>query len=325
MTEKPRTIAKGTFEEEIYQGLTDFPKHLSSKYFYDQRGDKLFQDIMNLPEYYLTNAEHDIFNIHKHDISTLFTAGNSSFKLIELGAGDGRKTKVLLEYLTKIKADFKFLPIDISQNVLNQLQESINRDLPSVHIEPIQGTYFDILHRINIENGTKKVILFLGSNIGNLTHMQAIDFLHHVGDFMNDDDLFFVGFDQKKDPQLILDAYNDSAGITAAFNKNILLRINKELDADFDLDQFKHWEVYNPESGTAKSYLVSKIKQSVTIKKMGLNVNFEAWETIHTEISQKYDAPVIASLAQKSGLQIVATYSDSKNQFKNYAFKKIKS
>jgi len=322
MQENSLPILRTLFEEEVYQGLTDFPKHLSSKYFYDELGDRLFQDIMNMPEYYLTNAEHDIFEIHKREITNLFKEGNDKFKLIELGAGDGRKTKILLEYLTKTKADFKYQPIDISQNVLNQLEDSITNELPDVHIEPLQGTYFEILDRINIENGTKKVILFLGSNIGNLLHSQAIAFLEHVGGFMHDDDLFFVGFDQKKNPQTVLDAYNDPTGITSAFNKNILTRINRELDANFNLDQFIHWEVYDPETGTAKSYLVSKEEQTVSIKKLELNIDFKPWESIHTEISQKYDDKVVSWLAEKSGLQIVAEFSDPKNQFKNYAFKK---
>lgn len=322
MQEEPKTILRNKFEEEVHQGLTDFPKHLSSKYFYDELGDRLFQDIMNMPEYYLTNAEHEIFMTHKQEITNLFRKGNGKFKLIELGAGDGRKTKILLEYLAKTKADFKYQPIDISQNVLNQLEESINSELPEIHIEPLQGTYFEILNRINIENGTKKVILFLGSNIGNLLHHQAIAFLKHIGDFMHNDDLFFVGFDQKKNPQTVLDAYNDSTGITSAFNKNLLTRINRELDADFNLDQFIHWEVYDPETGTAKSYLVSKEEQTVLIKKLELNIDFKPWESIHTEISQKYDDEVVSWLAEKSGLQIVAEFSDPKNQFKNYAFKK---
>jgi L-histidine Nalpha-methyltransferase len=322
MQEESKTILRTKFEEEVHQGLTDFPKHLSSKYFYDELGDKLFQDIMNMPEYYLTNAEHDIFEVHKAKISDLFREGNEKFKLIELGAGDGRKTKILLEHLVKTKADFKYQPIDISQNVLNQLEESINNELPDVHIEPLQGTYFEVLNRINIENGTKKVILFLGSNIGNLLHHQAIDFLKHVRDFMHDDDLLFIGFDQKKNPKIILDAYNDAKGITSDFNKNILARINRELLANFDLDKFVHWEVYDPETGTAKSYLVSRERQSVFIGNLNLQIGFEPWETIHTEISQKYDDKIVSWLAKKSKLQIVAKFNDPKQQFKNYTFKK---
>ncbi|WP_273276411.1 L-histidine N(alpha)-methyltransferase [Maribacter polysiphoniae] len=320
MNRKTNIVLPTEFEKEVYEGLTHSPKHLSSKYIYDSYGDKLFQEIMDMPVYYLTNAEHQIFNSHKEEISNLFQSGNDKFKLIELGAGDGRKTKILLEHLTRNNVNFKYQPIDISHSVLAQLEASIRREIPEVCIEPLQGTYFEILNRINIENGTKKIILFLGSNIGNLTHELAIGFLNHVRDFMHDDDLLFVGFDQKKNPETVLKAYNDPAGITSDFNKNILARINRELDADIDLDQFLHWEVYDPESGTAKSYLVSKKEQSVTIKKLDLTINFNAWETIHTEISQKYDDQTVQWLAEASGFQIEKKFVDTKGYYKNYVF-----
>ena len=131
-----------------------------------------------------------------------------------------------------------------------------------------------------------------------------------------------MGFDQKKNPQTILNAYNDPEGITAAFNKNILVRINTEMDANFNIEQFQHWEVYNPETGTAKSFLVSKVEQEVCIKKLDLKVQFKPWETIHTEISQKYDDDTVAWLAQESGLKIIDQFTDSKEYYKNYLFEK---
>ena len=295
---------------------------MSSKYFYDAKGDALFQDIMNMPEYYLTDAEYDIFITQKEAISQLFTQDHSSFDLVELGAGDGKKTKILLKHFNEKGIAFQYLPIDISQNALDQLGNSLQRELPEIRVQSIQGTYFEALERVTEIQKNRKVILFLGSNIGNLLHTQAIDFLKNVQELMSEDDLFFVGFDQKKNPQTILDAYNDSEGITAAFNKNILTRINLELGGDFNLDKFLHWEVYDPESGTAKSYLVSKEQQAVTIEQLELKIDFNQWETIHTEISQKYDDRTIRWLAEKSGLTIVAQFSDSKNQYKNYIFKK---
>ena len=303
------------------QGLTDFPKHLSSKYFYDQVGDKLFQDIMAMPEYYLTDAEFSILEHHKADITALFSGSSESFNLIELGAGDGKKTKILLRELSNQNIDFTYLPIDISQNALDQLTKNIQNELPKVDTGPLQGTYFETLSNFNELNYAKKVILFLGSNIGNLLHEQAIDFLKSVQEIMLEDDLLFLGVDQKKHPQKILDAYNDATGITAAFNKNILARINNELGGDFNPDNFLHWEVYDPETGTAKSYLVSEQAQEATIKKLGLTVSFKPWETIHTEISQKYDDEIMEWLAQEAGLSIQAEFSDSQNQFKNYLLK----
>ncbi len=322
MQEQTETLFDTPFEEEVHIGLTDYPKHLSSKYFYDEKGDTLFQDIMNMPEYYLTDAEFDIFSTHTDEITRLFSKDAKHFNLIELGAGDGKKTKILLQNLIENNIDFNYLPIDISQHVLDQLSRSLKIELPEVAVETQQGTYFEALNDIASLTNDKKIILFLGSNIGNLLHLQAIDFLSQVQQLMGDDDLFFVGFDQKKNPQTILDAYNDQTGITAAFNKNILARINSELGGNFDLDKFLHWEVYDPETGTAKSYLVSKEQQSVSIAKLGLQINFAPWETIHTEISQKYDHRTIAWLAEKSGLQIDTQFTDSKNQYKNYVFRK---
>ncbi|TMM56281.1 L-histidine N(alpha)-methyltransferase [Maribacter algarum] len=320
MQEQTETLFETPFEEEVHTGLTDYPKHLSSKYFYDEKGDKLFQDIMNMPEYYLTDAEFDIFSTKTEKITQLFSKDSESFNLIELGAGDGKKTKILLQNLVENKANFKYLPIDISPNVLDQLSSSLKTEIPEVVVKPEQGTYFEALENIASLTDEKKVILFLGSNIGNLLHPQAIDFLTQVRELMHKDDLFFVGFDQKKNPQTILDAYNDSTGITAAFNKNVLTRINSELEGNFDLDKFLHWEVYDPETGTAKSYLVAKETQVIAIKKLDLEVEFAQWETIHTEISQKYDDKTIEWLAEKSGLQVETQFTDSKNQYKNYVF-----
>lgn len=323
MSEKIATLFETVFENEVYQGLTDYPKHLSSKYFYDAKGDALFQDIMNMPEYYLTDAEYEIFNSQKETITELFSQDDLPFDLVELGAGDGKKTKVLLSHFDKKGIDFQYLPIDISQNALDLLHDALQGALPNLSVKPVQGTYFEALAQVAQQQKNRKVILFLGSNIGNLLHDQAITFLKNVQDLLREDDLFFVGFDQKKNPQTILDAYNDSTGITAAFNKNILTRINSELGGNFNLDAFFHWEVYNPESGTAKSYLVSTTQQSVSIEQLALKIDFEPWETIHTEISQKYDDRTVHWLAEESGLEIITQFTDTQKQYKNYVFKKV--
>ena len=322
MQDKTISIVKSTFAADVYKGLSDFPKHLSSKYFYDERGDRLFQDIMQMPEYYLTNCEFDILSQYKDEIVEIFSNGASSINLIELGAGDGKKTKILLENMTRRELDFKYIPIDISQNALDSLESAIEEELPSVQVEARQGTYFEVLEHLSNYNHSRKVILFLGSNIGNLLHADAVNFLRQLQEVMGSNDLLFVGFDQKKNPQTVLDAYNDPAGITEEFNKNILKRINNELGGNFDLDNFLHWEVYDPETGTAKSYLVAKKSQTVYIKSLDLEVEFKAWETIHTEISQKYDHDVIDWLAKKAGLSIVGEFSDPKKAYKDYIFKK---
>lgn len=310
------------FEQEVYEGLTAHPKRLSSKYFYDEVGDKLFQDIMAMPEYYLTDCEFAILENHKDEIVDLFKADGSPFSLFELGAGDGKKTKILLRHLTKNGVTFDYRPIDISQNALDQLEKSLHEEIPEVEINPIQGTYFDTLRDIGNSNGRRKVILFLGSNIGNLLHPQAVEFLGNLRSSINHGDLIFMGFDQKKNPQTILDAYNDKTGITEAFNKNILARINKEMGGNFELDNFLHWEVYDPETGTAKSYLVSNKAQTVTIESLGLEIRLREWETIHTEISQKYDDAIVEWLAKQVNLKMVTQFSDDRQWYKNHVFKK---
>jgi dimethylhistidine N-methyltransferase len=322
MREKNTSTLRTEFADDVFSGLTDNPKHLSSKYFYDERGDRLFQEIMSMPEYYLTDAEFDILSSHKETIVDRFQTGAEHINLIELGAGDGKKTKILLEHMARRGISFKYTPIDISQNALDSLEESIKNELPDVTIAPRQGTYFEVLKHLSTLNGSRKVILFLGSNIGNLLHPDAVDFLSRLQEVMTMEDFLFIGFDQKKDPKHILDAYNDANGITESFNKNILLRINRELGGNFNPDYFKHWEVYDPETGTAKSYLVSIKQQDITIDSLGLKVTFKPWETIHTEISQKYDDEVVYWLAEKAGLSVSTVFSNHDKGYKDYLFKK---
>lgn len=310
------------FKQEVYDGLTAYPKFLSSKYIYDKAGDKLFQAIMNLPEYYLTDAEFDILDTHKRQLAGLFSKGSQQFHLIEMGAGDGKKTKILLRHFTGENLKFTYRPIDISQNALDSLQDHLKTEIPALDTRPLQGTYFETLGKMNLSADERKVILFLGSNIGNLLHEKAIEFLAQIKDYMQPNDLLFIGFDQKKNPQTILDAYNDADGITARFNKNLLVRINRELGGNFDVDAFSHWEVYDPESGTAKSYLVARTPQHVRIEELELDITFEPWETIHTEISQKYDDKTVHWLAEAAGLQVLEEFSDQRSYYKNYLFTK---
>ncbi|QED37955.1 L-histidine N(alpha)-methyltransferase [Antarcticibacterium arcticum] len=321
MNTNTRTTFASSFEEDCYKGLTSYPKYLLSKYIYDKKGDKLFQEIMELPEYYLTRCEYDILEKHSAKIAG-YMDGPGGFDLIELGAGDGKKTKLLLRELVAQKIDFNYLPVDISENVLLELEASLKSEIPELEVKIQQGTYFKTLEKLADFNTRKKVIMMLGSNIGNLLHKDAIDFLTNISAAMSDKDMLFMGFDQKKHPQTVLDAYNDPTGVTAAFNKNHLERINSELGGNFDIDTFLHWETYDPESGTAKSFLVSKIDQKVSIESLGLEVHFDAWETIHTEISQKYDDQVVNWLADQARLKVTNAFTDKKGYYKNYIFQK---
>jgi dimethylhistidine N-methyltransferase len=322
MTATKATLLNTTFKKEVFEGLSAYPKYLSSKYFYDKKGDRLFQEIMAMPEYYLTGCEFQILSTYTETIGELFRDRQNGLDLIELGAGDGKKTKVLLKYMAENNFNFVYKPIDISENAVELLSNNLAQEMPILNVDAEVGEYFEVLERLKGFNKRKKVIMVLGSNIGNLKHPKAIEFLSKLKDAMLPDDLLFMGFDQKKEPQKILNAYNDETGITEAFNKNVLTRINRELGGNFDLNKFKHWEVYDPETGTAKSFLVATKAMEVSIEALKLTVNFDQWETIHTEISQKYDDKIVGWLAEEAGLKIETSFTDEKEYYKDYVFRK---
>ncbi|MCB0581195.1 MAG: L-histidine N(alpha)-methyltransferase [Phaeodactylibacter sp.] len=301
------------FARDVLQGLSGTPRKLSSRYFYDEQGDKLFQQIMRMPEYYLTDCELEIFERRKEDI--LRAIGLEQFQLLELGAGDGMKTKVLLRHFLESGADFRYQPIDISPNVLMELEESLRAELPALQVKSLPGDYFKVLHELRGGGGQPKVVLFLGANIGNYTREEAVSFLRSVAAELNPGDRLLIGFDLKKDPAVVLDAYNDPAGVTAAFNLNLLRRLNRELGANFELQGFKHWETYNPLSGEAKSYLVSRKDQHVFIKALNRSFHFEAWEAIDVELSKKYSISELESLAEQSGFAVQEHFFDRKGYF----------
>lgn len=310
---------KDQFAQDVIEGLTATPKKLPSKYFYDEKGDKLFQQIMNLDEYYLTKSEYEILNTYKRQFLSLFSDQTDQFNLVEFGAGDGYKTKVLLKHFLSENANFKYVPIDISGNVLRILEKSLKEEMPSLEVNYIEDHYFKALKKLE-SNGTRNVVLFLGSNIGNFTGDQAYQFLNGLFKGLNRGDLLLIGFDLKKDPSVILKAYDDSDGITRAFNFNLLDRINKELDADFDLKKFKHFPSYNPQSGTTESFLISKVRQTVKVGEY--KIDFHPWESIHMEISQKYSMPDVSSMALRSGFTIAQNFYDEKSYFVNSVWRK---
>jgi len=298
------------FAQDILKGLQAPLKHLPSKYFYDEKGDKLFQQIMELPEYYLTRTEFQILEKYAAQILQPFIDRNEKFNLIELGAGNGYKTKILIKYLYDIKVPFNYYPIDISGNVLDELKTAFLKEFPDLEINPIQGTYRSTLTDKNWEQGIPSLMLFLGSNFGNFVEEDAMDLMDYITRSLNSQDGILIGFDLKKDPQLILDAYNDPSGVTKAFNLNLLHRINKELEADFDVDQFKHWPVYNPDSGECRSYLVSLKDQTVKIGVLNKEFLIKRAEPIFTEVSRKFSLEEIQQLGLKKGFEVIGDFMD---------------
>ncbi|WP_425390272.1 L-histidine N(alpha)-methyltransferase [Ekhidna sp.] len=306
------------FAEDVMQGLHADNKCLPSKYFYDAKGDKLFQQIMHLDEYYLTRKELEIFKTHKDAILRAIN-GTETFRIIELGAGDGLKTKVLLKHFMEAKVDFTYTPVDISGNVLSILESNLKKEIPGLKIESYEGDYFDALAEI-AESPEKDIVFFLGSNVGNFSESEAVSFLSKLQNFLKKGDLLFMGVDLKKDPSIILNAYNDSQGVTREFNLNLLDRINDELGADFDRNQFLHYPYYNPHTGECRSYLISKIDQVVNL--MDEKVHFGAWEAIFMEISKKYDHKQLTKLAAASAFSIKQDFLDSESWFADVLWEK---
>ena len=307
------------FAQDTLKGLSSQPKYLLSKYFYDATGDRLFQDIMELPEYYLTRCEDEILRQYAGDLAQYL--GEAPFDLIELGAGDGLKTRILLEQFQNQALQFRYLPVDISANILAHLQETLSALWPALPVVPLEGDYFAALHQMPASaTPRRKLVLFLGSTIGNMTLADSRAFLQRLRAELSPGDLLLVGFDLKKDPDIILAAYNDAAGVTRAFNHNHLLRINRELGANFDPQTFLHWPLYQPTTGHTKSYLLSTIAQKVYIKNLDLSIDFAAWEAIDMELSKKFDFAEIESLAADAQLKVLAYFQDQKQYFTDALF-----
>ena len=311
--------------QDVLQGLTQTPRRLPSRYFYDDRGSQLFQDIMRMDTYYPMNCEYDIFRQQTDQVLDFFSSPEKQFRLVEFGAGDGYKTKVLLKRMLERGFNFTYLPIDISEGAIDTLADSINEDLPRVDFQAVVGDYFDALHQINAAQhpNEHKVVLFLGSNIGNFTRAAALEFLQALAKEMKPQDRALIGFDLKKDPKVILPAYSDPWGITRAFNLNLLTRFNRELGANFDIDTWDHYASYDPISGETKSYLLSKATQRVHIESLERSFSFSAWEPIWTELSQKYDYTMIRDLAKSAGFKVVENLTDERHYYVNSVWEKV--
>jgi len=300
---------------DTLRGLSSNPKFLLSKYFYDDNGSRIFQDIMQMPEYYLTNCEHEIFTTQKEKIIDAFVKDNFIFELIELGSGDGLKTKVLLNSLFNRAVSFKYIPIDISQIANKQLVDSLAKEIPDLKVNAQTGDFFRVMKQINGYSGIRKVILFLGSNIGNFSETELNLFLGQLSEFAHKGDKVMIGFDLKKSPEIIMKAYDDPHGHTREFNLNHLTRLNRELGADFYPSNFEQHTEYNPQTGAVKSFLVSTKDQKVHFEYLNKTFRFKKWESVFMELSQKFDLETIETLAMKHGFQIEEHFTDNRNYF----------
>lgn len=305
--------------DHVAHGFAQTPKSLSSKYFYDATGSQLFQQIMALPEYYPTRTELGIFQVQGAAIVQALQAGTVAAQplaVVELGAGDGLKTKILLrELLAQPSAAFTYVPVDISPSALEELVDSLRQELPNLPTEPLTAEYSEALIAL-AQRPEAKAVLFLGSNIGNFEPAEQRDFLRSLAAPLTPADRLLVGFDLRKDPRRIRAAYDDAQGVTAEFNLNLLRRFNAELEADFQLDHWQHYPDYDPSTGAMRSWLVSRRPQTVRIGALGGQAfEFAAWEAIHTENSFKFTLPQIAELASAAGLRVVEVFQDPAGDF----------
>ncbi|GLU51649.1 L-histidine N(alpha)-methyltransferase [Dyadobacter frigoris] len=311
--ETTTTSATSTFEQDIDEGLSAPLKNISSKYFYDDLGSVIFQDIMKMPEYYPTPCEFEILSLQGESIIEKLNF-DEPFNIIEFGAGDGIKTRQLLKKLIENQVDFTYVPIDISQKAIDELEANMLGYLPGLKIRSLVGNYFSMIEELS-EMEQPGLFLFLGSNIGNYQEQEANDLLEQFNNYMKSGDKILTGFDLQKNPATIRNAYDDSQGITKAFNMNLLQRMNRELGANFKKEFFDFYSHYNPVNGEVRSYLVSLKQQEVYISKIDKSYSFRQNELIWTELSKKYTIAEIESLASNNGFELIEHFLDCKHYF----------
>ncbi|OQP45277.1 dimethylhistidine N-methyltransferase [Niastella yeongjuensis] len=301
------------FYNEVIAGLSQYPKRLPSKYFYDATGDNLFQQIMHSPDYYVTRCELEIFTTQLPEMTKLVIKDGSPFDLIELGPGDCYKSIHLMKELTRLETDFNYLPIDISGAVLDQINTTLPPLLPNMPVQCMNGEYFQMLSKAKWYSSNRKVVLCLGGNIGNMTVEESHTFCKALHKHLNPGDLVIIGFDLVKNPNVIRTAYYDREGITSLFNLNLLERINQELEGNFNLNDFEHYCSYEPETGACKSFLVCLADRIVRIRNK--EIIFKKDEYIWMEISQKYNPGQISEMALSNGFKPIGNLMDSKRWF----------
>jgi dimethylhistidine N-methyltransferase len=312
------------FAADVAAGLAASPKHLSCCYFYDGLGSRLFEAICELPEYYLTRAEAAILRAHAAEIAALYSGPTD---LIELGSGSAAKTRLLIDALLRRHPAQRYVPIDICRTVLEESARELLQTYSGLEILAIAGEYHDGLEHLRARvpadvaaparGPAPRLIVWLGSNIGNLERSEAAQFLRRMRATLSASDRLLVGIDLRKDSTVLEAAYDDPCGVTGAFNRNLLARINRELGGRFDLRAFEHRAIYNEKAGRIEMYLVSTRTHQVRIDSLGIDVHFAAEETIHTENSYKYSADQIAALASAAGLRLDRAWRDPDGLFQS--------
>jgi L-histidine N-alpha-methyltransferase len=306
------------FAQDVRRGLTSNPKHLFPKYLYDELGSRLFEAICEVEEYYLTRSEDEILTTHTDEIVATIPECET---LIELGSGSAEKTRNIIEALIRQRGDLLFVPIDISASALEESSHALLDSYPELRINAYAADYFQALDALKLESATPVLVLFLGSNIGNFEPEEAVNFMRAIRRVLRKGDALLLGADLKKDRATLEAAYDDSLGVTRSFIVNELDRINRELDANFDLWAFGLRSIYNEALGRVEVYLESLRPQSVEIRGLDLTLDFQAGERIHVENAYKFDVDGLRLLGDQSGFGLQQTWLDKQNRFSSNLFR----
>ncbi|MDI3253673.1 MAG: L-histidine N(alpha)-methyltransferase [Bacillota bacterium] len=312
----PFPAASGPLGAEVFAGLTASPKRLSPWLFYDERGSGLFEQITALPEYYLTRTERSILETHA-DAMVSAASGCGRISIMELGAGTATKTGLILQAAVRRQNTVTYYPIDVSETPLLQARDRLEADIPGVSVLPRIADYTRELARVET-SGERRLVLYIGSSVGNFEPLEALGLLQSLRETLTAGDKLLLGVDMVKDVSLLLAAYDDSAGVTAAFNKNVLVRINQELGANFDINLFQHRAVWNENHSRIEMHLVSLVAQQVQIPALGLKLFFEPGESIHTENSYKFHDEDVIEMLERSGFHLSDHWTDSREWFGEY-------
>ena len=306
-----KPIAAYNAGSDVVKGLTQTPKFLSPHYLYDDRGSELFEKICELPEYYVTRTEAAILQDCAEEIAEI----TGSCEFVELGSGSSTKTRVLLDAYQKLGLPLHYLPIDVSAGILEATARKLLVDYPSLKVHALAGTYEQALGKLERSELPTRMIGFIGSSLGNLNPQQCEEFLSHITAALQLGEYFLLGVDLQKPKHILEAAYNDSAGVTADFNLNVLDHLNSRFDGNFNRNKFEHWTFYNETKHQIESYLRSLEAQTAEFKDLNLKLNFEKGETINTEISRKFDLNGIQELLKSKDLVTQKVWTDENKWF----------
>ena len=317
----PNHHLQQSLKDAVADGFQKTPRSIPALFFYDTPGSQLFEQICKLPEYYPTRIEHKILVDNARDIIATVTG---EVELVELGSGSSAKTRVLINAILADQPHLHYIPTDISADFLLESSIALKNEYESLSITAIAAEHSEALRLLPKGGNQARLFLFLGSNIGNFEPEAAIDFIGQIRCQMRKEDCLLIGFDLIKDRQVLFDAYNDKAGVTAAFNKNLLVRINRELGGDFNPDLFDHYAPFVEEHSRIEMRLISRCDQRVYLERLGQKFDFEEGEYIHTENSYKYTLDSFGSLCEAAGMKMGEHYLDNRGWFAVGLFRKTR-